>query len=93
MRVMPGTTLTAKDIISRVEDDARTGFGGRAGHIGGADGVDGEGECRVQFAVVNAVERGGVDHPIGPVLPQDTRDANAVRDVDVGVSETDRLFA
>jgi hypothetical protein len=38
------------------------------------------------------MERGGVDDPLWPLLAHDARDANAVRNVDIGVRETDGLL-
>src|SRR5215217_2730368 len=93
MRVMPRTVFTGENIIGGVEDHARVGFAGRARHISGADGVDREGERWVQLTIVHAVERGGVDHPVRPVLAYDTRDANPIRDVDFRVRESDGIAA
>src|SRR5829696_4497763 len=93
MRVMPRAALTAEDIIGGVEDHARASFGSRARDVSGPDGVNRKGKRRVQLTVVNAMERGGVDHPVRLMLPHDPRDAHSVRDVDIGVGETDGLFA
>src|SRR4051794_30540507 len=93
MRVMPRTALTTEDVICGEEDDSRAGFCSCARHVRGADGINRKSKGWVQFAVVNAMERGCVDHPVRPVLPHDARDTNAVRDVDVGVGETDSFVA
>src|SRR5215204_7089602 len=93
MRIMPGTALTIEDIIGGEEDHPSANLRRRSRHISSADGIDGKSKRRVQLAVIHAMERGGIDHPVWLLLAHDARDTNAVRDVDIGVGETDGFFA
>ena len=89
MGIVPGAPLAAEHIVGRVEDDTRADFGGGAGYVGRTGGIDRKGQCRVQLAIIDAVERRGVDDPVRRMLPDRAGDAHAVGDVDVAVTEPD----
>ncbi len=93
VRIVPGPSFAAEDVVGRVEDHPGPDLFRGAGDVAGAGGIDGKGQSRVQLAVVDAMEGGGVDDPVGAMLAQDAGDADAVGDVDVGVGQTDRVVA
>ena len=82
-----------EDVVAGEEDDAGPDGGGGASHVAGPEGVDGEGQGRVDLAVVDPVEGGGVDHPIRCQRLEPGGQADAVDDVDVLVAQADGRLA
>ena len=71
MWIVPGPTFATKDIVGGVEDHAGADFSRSARYVRCTGCVHCKGEGGIQFAIVYAVKRGGVDDPVWCVLPND----------------------
>src|SRR5690348_8912655 len=91
MGIVPGAALTTEYVVRGVEDNACVDLRSGASNICCAGGIDGKGKRWIQLAVVNAMERRGIDDPVRRVFTHDARHPNTVRDIDITVTEADGI--